>query len=328
MTAKRFTQISSIAFGIFALYSAIWAIPNALWFPRILVNDLVRFGFILVTTIFGLALLFPHRFIPALRRLAERITPGPLKFICALLMCVCLFVAMLSGAVNIWVLYPVIIAFLVAFVFPGLAFRGLTITNSEDISLRALSLLAGERLRNGPKRERVLGMAVGVILLMGLVWFVFGKQTLPSPMWGAVGGWASVIVGGFMTAVFGRSSVRALPDNTRRGALPGLALWGLVLLALSIVGCRALFLEAVPTSAAFLWGESATQNAIVIQSNPDKRRKGCHGSVDLQTAGGDMELCNLSRGFLESLAQGDIVEISGRATGFGQTIETLRLLKD
>lgn len=327
LTAKRFTRISSIAFGIFALYSAVWAIPNALWYPRILVSDLMRFGFILVAMVFGLALLFPHRFIPALRRRAAQITPAPLKFICALLMCVCLFVAMLSGAVNIWIVFPVVIAFLVAFVFPGLAFRGLTITNSEDISLRALSLLAGERLRNGPKRERALVMAVGADFFMGLVWFAFGRQTLPSPMWGALAGGASVIAGGFMTAVFGRSVVRVLPDNTRCGAFPGLAFWGLVVLAMSIAGCRALLLEAVPTSAAFFWGESATQHAIVIQSNPDKRRKGCYGAVDLRTAGGEIELCNLSREFLESLAQGDTVEISGKATRFGQTIETLRLLE-
>jgi len=84
----------------------------------------------------------------------------------------------------------------------------------------------------------------------------------------------------------------------------------------------------IPTSAAFLWGESASQNMIVIQSNPDKSRKGCYGSVDLQTASGDIGICNLSRGFLESLAPGDTVEISGRATRFGQTIETLRLLED
>lgn len=121
MTAKRFTRISSIAFGIFALFSAIWAIPNALWFPRILVNDLMRFGFILAAMVFGVALLCPHRFIPALRRLADRLTPAPVKFLCALMMCVCLFVALLSGAVNIWIVYPVVAAFLVAFDF----FRGL-----------------------------------------------------------------------------------------------------------------------------------------------------------------------------------------------------------
>ncbi len=115
MTAKRFTQISSVAFGVFALYSAILAVPHALWFPRILVNDLMRFGFILLAMAFGLALLFPHRFIPALRRRAEHTTPAPLKFLCALLMCVCLFVAMLSGAVSLWIFYPVVIAFLVIF---------------------------------------------------------------------------------------------------------------------------------------------------------------------------------------------------------------------
>jgi hypothetical protein len=323
----RFTQIASIVFGIFALYSAIWAVPNALWFPRNLVSDLMRFGFILVTIIFGVALLFPHRFIPALRKRAAQITPAPLKFMCALLMCVCLFVALLSGAVNIWIASLVVTGFLVAFVLPGFAFRGLIITNSEDISLRALGLLAGEQIRNGPKRERGLFLAVGALFFMGLVWFFFGKQTLPSPMWGAVAGWGAVIVGGGMTAIFGRPYVRALPDNTRRGALPGLALWGLVMLAMSIAGCRALLHDAIPTSAAFFFGETASQNTIVLQSNPDKRRKGCYGSVELRTASGDIELCNLSREFLESLTPGDTVEISGKATRFGQTIETLRLLE-
>lgn len=324
MTAKRFTQISSIAFGIFALYSAMWAV----WDPRIHVNDLLRFGFILVAIIFGLALLFPHSFIPALRRRAEQMAPAPLKFLCGVLMCICLIVAMISGAANIWIVYPVATAFLVAFVFPGIAFRNLTFTPIETISLGELGQLAHEKLHKESKLKSGLLFVMYILMSVGLAWAVLGKQTLPSPWLGAVAGWASVLGGSVITIVIARPYLQALPGSARRGSLPGLAFWGFVILAISIVGCRALLLMAVPTSAAFFWGESATQNAIVIKSNPDKSRKGCYGSVDLQTAGGDIELCNLSRGFLEALTRGDTVVITGRATLFGQTIETLRLLKD
>lgn len=134
LTAMRFTQITSIAFGVFALYSAIWAVPSALWYPRSFGSVTLRFGFILASMIFGLVLLFPDRFIPALRRRAEDITPAPLKFLCGLMMCVCLFVTLLSGAVNVWIVYPLVAAFLVAFVFPGLAFRNLAFTPPVEIS--------------------------------------------------------------------------------------------------------------------------------------------------------------------------------------------------
>ncbi|MBL1436632.1 MAG: hypothetical protein COB08_010590 [Rhodobacteraceae bacterium] len=328
MTAKRFTQISSFLFGAFALYSAILAVPLALWFPRILVNDLVRFGFILTALIFGLGLLFPHRFTPALRRLAERITPAPVKFLCGLMMCVCLFVAMLSGAVNGWVVSPIVTGFFVAFVFPGLAFRNLSFTRPEKIGMQELSRLAGEKLRKGPKLKRGLVVTTLALLVIGLAWGILGKQTIPSPLWAALAGWIGIFGGGLMSVVIGRPVLQALPDSARRGSLPGLAFWGAVMLALSIFGCRAILLGAIPTGAAYFWGEETTQNAIVVKSSPDKRRKGCHGSVDLRIATGDLEICNLSRGFLEELTRGDTVVISGRATRFGQTIESFRLLEN
>lgn len=325
MTASRFTQISSIVFGFFALYSAIWAIPTALWYPR---NFAIEVGLILTSMVFGLALLFAHRFIPALRRTAEHITPAPLKFLCALLMCVCIFVAKLSGAVNSWLSYPIVAGFLVAFVYPGLVFRNISIFPLEEISVGEHRRLAGEEIRKGSKLNRVLFGAISVLFFMGLAWAVLGKQTIPSPLWGALAGWIAILSGGLMSIVICRPYLQALPDSARRGSLPGLAFWGAVILAISIVGCRAILLGAIPTGAAYFWGEGAMQNSIVVKSTPNKRRKGCYGSVDIRTATGELELCNISRDFLEKITRGDTLVIIGRATRLGQTIESFRLIKN
>ncbi len=182
-------------------------------------------------------------------------------------------------------------------------------------------------MRNRPKFERGVFVAILVLLSVGLAWAVLGKKTLPSPLWGALAGWMGTLAGGLMAFMISRLYLQVLPQRARRGSLSGLAFWGAIMLAFSIVGGRAILLGVIPAGAAYFWGEEATQNAIVLKSSPDKRRKGCSGSVELRTATGEIELCDISRDFLENLTRGDTVVITGRGTRLGQTIETLRVLK-
>lgn len=328
MTAHRFTQIASIVFGIFALYTAIWAIPTALWYPRNLASDIVRFGFILASMIFGLALLFPHRFIPALRREAEHSTPDPLRFLCALMMCVCLFVAMLSGTVSIWLRFPIVAGFIVAFVYPGLVYRNISIIPSENIDISELAELAGEKTRKGPKFNRRLQLAILILLILGPAWAVFSKQTIPNPLWALLSGWIAIFGAVFMTAVIFRTILQVLPKSARRGSLVEMTLWVTVIFGISVWGNRAILLNLIPTDAAYFWGESIAQNSIVVKSKPRESRKGCYGSVDIRIATDEIEICNISRDFLEKLSQGDTLVIIGRATRFGQTIDRFMFYKN
>lgn len=332
MISIRFVQIAAVAFGVFALFVAGRAVPIALWYPRNVYHDMLRFGFIAATMIVGLTLIFPHRSISALRELAAKIGLGPVRLLIALAMLICLLVARLSGAVALLASLPIVGAFVVAFIFPGLAFRGLTERESAvavaegGLSPLELGAAVGAELRTGPKVTRYVYLTFTGLIFLGALGIILGIQAIPVPFWARISTWGAVLCGGLATALFARPAFRLTPNDARRQTFPGLVVLTFALLAITIFAYRTVLHDVLPVSVAYLWGRESIQKVTVVASKPHTRRKACHGSVVVKTAAGTQEICNLSQEFLGALSTGDTVLISGRATRLGQTIDILTLV--
>lgn len=330
MKITYFNHIASILFGLLALYSATYALPNALSYTRDLGSDFLRLGFILFAVVTGLTLLLPHRLIPALRRIAAQTTPGPVRFTCALAMVICAFVAKLSGAVTLWMHLPVVVSFILVFVFPGFLYRDLCIISSEEISMRELGSTVGAEIRKGSRVGRYLFLCSIALVVLAILSFAFGKtlglQTIPNPFWATLSAWVAALGGVAVTAVIIRPYFQLMPKRARYKSLPNLFLLAAALLIFSIVGNRALLLEALPTGAAYFQGAEAVQNFTVVKSRPNSRKKFCYGSVSIRTARGVQEICNFGPEFLRELSPGDTLAVVGKVTRLGLTIRELRFV--
>ncbi|NRB20288.1 MAG: hypothetical protein HRU33_22815 [Rhodobacteraceae bacterium] len=167
--ANWFIHICSIFFGIFAIFTAIHAVPNAIWYPRDLGSDSARFGFILLAMGAGLALILPDRLLPAIQRIAAQSAPPPVRFLGVLVLFVCLSVAKLSGAVSQAAAFPVIAGFVLTFVFPGVVFWGVPEVSGKKISVWGLIKIVGIELQRGLKYRRYLFISLlALFFLRGL----------------------------------------------------------------------------------------------------------------------------------------------------------------
>ena len=328
MTEKRFVYFSAVVFGLFALFVAGRAVPNALWYPRNIYHDILRFGFIAATLAVGLVSIFPHRSVPAVRQLAAQTSSGPVRLLIAVAMVICLFVARLSGVAGLWIV-PIAGGFFIAFIFPGLAFRKLPANGADaagvgwTLTPRELGQAVGVELRAGPKSLRYLFVVFYGLIVLGVFWMVAGLRAIPSPFWSELSAWGALLSGGLATALFALPVFRLMPRGVHRQALPSLVILFCVLLAISTFGFRLLLRDVVPVTAAYLWGHDATQKATVVTSRPQTRRKGWHGSVDIETSVGVIEVWNLPPDLLGELSTGDKVLIVGRATRLGQAVQKL-----
>lgn len=326
MTSSRFVSFASILFGIFVLTSVARSISNALSYPRDIGSDSLRFGFILIAAVLGLTSLFPSKVVSALRRLAEQITPNPIRFLLTVAIAVCLMISITLGAVSLWVGVPVCAVFFIAIVYPGIAFWNLSIAPGEEIGMRELTEAVGNDFRNGPKLRRYI-FAVAILLFsLGFLWIDFGLSTIPAPWLMSLSFGFAIIGGGLITAVIFYHYLRLLPKHARQRSLPGYAIMAAFVLILSIFGTRAILLDLAPTVAAHFWGEETTQSTIVVKSRWVQNAKACNGSVHIQTETGEQRICVSSSEFVKSMSPGAVLVISGKTTILGQTIRNLRIV--
>ena len=329
MSALTFTHLASVLFGAFALYASARAGLDVARADHWAVLSMAR---VLVGLVAGGAMVASGWFVPAVRRAAERATDGPVRFSLSIVMLVVLFNAAVSRTGGLWTMVPVA-AFLAAFILPGTAFRGLVAPEVDEKAITEFEQQAmkdvGERMR---KRSPVLRSVFLIVVLgvflspLGVFWPIFSPYSVwTTPTWVMIAVCSSLAYGIFVTGyVFGTYIVR-VPPPLRAVAMPRYILYA----AFSLLGlpfCMLLFLGGtIPDMAARLWGTEVTGTFTVVRSDPKTSSKGCKDRVHVATEDGLESLCNLGRTLGEVPRVGDRLDIRGRSTWFGQTVEQVRL---
>ncbi len=320
----RFTSTVSIVFGVFALLSAALAVSVAVRHSGTVWADLLRFGFILITAGIGLALLRPHRVLPVLRRAARRVGSGPVRFALALVMFIPALVAMLSGAFPPWITYAGLILYFAAFVLPGTAFRGTPFIPINALGLQDIHELAYPMKRTRPIL-RSTHFGAFALFVLALVVFFLVPQTITSAAWRPVAGWVALLAAVASVVAFSLPYFMAIPIDFRVQAMPALVLQTAFFLLITAYLYWIVLLNALPAVLARTSGDDVERGYLIVEVEPNRRRKGCHGPMQFQTPAGRQEICNLPKEFLEKISPGDILLVSGKATILGQTIEGVRV---
>ena len=328
MTITRFNHLAAFLFGLLAIYTAAHAALNVLSLQRSLGRDLSLFSAILFTASVGLALLWPHRLIPLLRRIAAYIGAGQLGFLCGVALVICAFVAVLSRAVPLWVCLPVAISFTLAFVMPGFSFRDIKDAPSEQMSTLELGELIGERVRNGPQVSGYLFIAASVFvilnMLVGCIGMLLGVQSIPTPSHMSVSIWIAALCGIAAPATTLRPFFQWMVEEKRYSGMPSFLLMAAIVIGMSIYLTRINLVQVLPVVASYFSGQDAVAHFSVVKVDYGST-KFCRGSVFVETAYGVEEICHVSSDFLRLLSPGDGVTVVGKETRLGLTVDGLWL---
>jgi hypothetical protein len=325
MNISRWIHWVSVFWGIFALYSASQAFNNILLFPRSIGIEILRFGVVAIVAAIGLVMLLPHRWLPIFCKLAERITPAPVRVLCGLVWLLCLIVSVPTGAIALWIGIPLSLAFVFAFFVPGIAFRNVNVLPQDEFSMEDLGKLVSDDLRRrSPLQRALVPLSIGMIFV-GLVGYIFGPQTIPSPQWAALCDWLAVILAATFTAILLFPWFALTPPPARSALLPSLVVLAVFLFPTSIVTNQTLFLRLVPSGAASLWGEDTALTATFIRQT--KNQKLCKRPIQIRIETDEHKLCNFRSDFLSELLRDDQVIVLGKSTWFGQHVQGLRIPK-
>lgn len=324
MSALTFTHIGSVLFGAFALYVSARSGLGVARADHWTMFSMIRVSIGLVA---GGAMIASGWFVPAIRRLAERTTDGPIRFSLSIVMVVVLVNARLSQTGGLWTMVP-IAAFLAAFVVPGTAFRGLASPEIDEAEITQFEQGAMRELGKRWPILRSVSLVVFLLMLLSILsylWNIFGGTfpVLQAPTWDRIAWWSSLVFGLVAAGLFFGIYIVTVPARLRAVAMPRYLLMATVSMPMMTVCMLSFLHHNVPVTAARFWGTEVTRPFLVVRSDPNADKKFCEDRVHVATDAGPQSLCNLARMFGETPRVGDRLDIRGRSTWFGQTVEVI-----
>ncbi|WP_324751650.1 hypothetical protein [Roseovarius sp. Pro17] len=322
MTQSDFTRLAAMIFGLFSLIVAIAAVPEALNRAGSIGADSIRFAMIAISVAAGVVFLRARATIAMLRRIAGSTGTGPLRFCCALVMPVPVLINSLSGIVPYWAGLCIMGAFLIAFVFPGLAFRGVIVTASSALSMQDLGTLAKPMIHRNRWILYGYSAATGMLVLP-FIFFIYAPQVILSEAYRPVGEWLAFglplgVIGITMLPLFW-----VVPAAARPRTLPGLTVCTAVTAFLAVAGYNIMLLRSVPAIAARIGGSEIVLSYPILTVEPDQTGRFCSRSVQIGTDAGPVKLCNFSPEMFEALTQSETLQITGKSTWMGQVASVI-----
>jgi hypothetical protein len=320
MTASNFTRLVSILFGVFALYAAARGFPVSLRHASESAADSVRFCLVLITAILGVMFLHAERVLAVTRRIARRTSPGPIRFSFGVIMVIAASSARLSNAISPWIAASIAMAFTVAFIVPGVAFRGLVVKPSREMSLREIGELVGLALRKS-RRYSAPFIISSTMLISSVLSWAYSPQSIPSPTWATLAAWLAIFAALLTVFVICLPFWLVTPKEARDRTFPAIALFTIFSFLIATGGYRSLLIDLLPIGIAQYAGEEVANTFKIIKVVPNKYQRFCHSSLYIRTSAGVRELCNLPPDLLSVLSPGEVLVISGKMTLLGQTVE-------
>ncbi len=322
MTSQNFTRIAATLFGIFALIVAAAELPQAMSRADGSATDSIRFAMVAISAVAGALFLFARATTAMLRTIANSTGTGLLQFCCALIMPVPVTVSTLSEIVPYWLGLTLTGIFMVAFVFPGTAYRGLVPAASSALDMQTLGAMAKPLLHRNKWIKRIYSVAAFMIPLP-FIFFLYGPRVIVSQTWQAQGEWLAV---GFALAATGITLLPlfwVVPSAARAGTWPGLAVCAVVTGLVLTAAYQIMLLRSVPAIAAGFGGSGTVLTFPVLKVDPDNSGRFCSNSVWIGTDAGPVKLCNFLPEELEALALRKTLRISGKSTWMGQVARVI-----